>query len=54
MLIAISPVGSGKLTIVSPEAQVTGPGRQLELMPPINWREVIGHRSLPELIQAIS
>ena len=54
MLIAISPAGSGKPTIVSPEVQVTGPRRQLQGMPPINWREVISHRSLPEPIQAIS
>jgi hypothetical protein len=54
MVIAISPIGSGKLTTAWPVVPVIGHRRDLERMPPINWQKVIGHRSLPERIQAIS
>ena len=54
MLIAISPVVSAKLTIVSPEVQVTERLKAVKRMLPINSLEVIGHPRLPELMQGIS
>jgi hypothetical protein len=54
MGIAISPTVSGRVTTAWPVVPVIGHHRRQERMLPINSREVIGHRSLPERIQAIS
>ena len=53
MLIAISPVGSGKLTIASDRVQVIERLKAVKRMLPINSLEVIGHPRLPELMQGI-
>jgi hypothetical protein len=54
MAIAISPTASDKAAIVSLKVPVIGRRRHREEMPRINWRQVIGHRSLHARIRAIS